>query len=129
MNTDYQLALLHFVHVLINADGTIDDREINAIQLIQAEEKIEDTIFQEFFRSIAGITIKDIYNRGIALLNTCNEEEKLIAFVHLFRLAESDSSICMNEVKHLLHAIKAAEIEFADVEMIVRISSQKKTAA
>lgn len=125
MNRNYQLGLLHFVYVLINSDEAIDDREMETVRAIQHEEKIEDSVFQEFSRSIATIKRRDIYNRGIELLNTCNEDEKLTAFAHLFRLAESDSSICLNEVKHLLYAIKATKIEFEDVAMIARMSSQK----
>jgi uncharacterized tellurite resistance protein B-like protein len=125
MNRNYQLGLLHFVHVLINADGTIDEREMDALRKIQIEEEIDDTIFHEFSRSISGAKVREIYNKGIELLNTCTEEEKLIAFVHLFRLAESDESICMNEVKHLLHAIQVVKIEFADVAMSARLSAYK----
>lgn len=129
MNKNYQLGLLHFVHVLINADGSIDDREMDAIHLIQAEEEIDDAVFRDFSRSIATAKTGDIYTRGIELLNQCNEEEKLIAFVHLFRLAEADASISMNEVRHLLHAIKITQVDFTDVELSARLSSQKKTAA
>jgi len=128
MNRNYQLGLLHFVYVLINSDEAIDDREMETIRTIQREEEISDSIFHEFSRSIATLKRRDIYDRGIELLNTCNEEEKLTAFVHLFRLAESDASICLNEVKHLLYAIKATKIEFEDVTMITRMSSQKRSA-
>ncbi len=129
MNTNYHLGLLHLVHMLINVDGHIDEREMAMLQNIQHEEMIEDAVFQDFARSIAASKRQDIYNRGLSLLNNCTEEEKLCAFAHLFRLAESDTTIDMNEIRLLMSAIKQTKVDFEDVELITRLSTSGKHAA
>jgi len=59
----------------------------------------------------------------VELLNACNEEERLCAFVHLFRLAESDASISLDEVRHLLMATKGVKIDFEDVIMSAHLAA------
>ena len=124
MSTNFKLGLLHFVHMLINVDGHIDDREMAAIQAIKKEEHIDDELFQEFSKSISNSKEHDIHQRGVELLNSCTEEERLCAFVHLFRIAESDTSINMKEVRLLMYSIKATKIDFDDVVMSARLSNQ-----
>ena len=81
-NIDFQLGLLHFVHLLVNVDGRIDEREKAAILAIKTEEKIPDSIFHDFEKYVLSNSEQEIYGRGVELLNKCNEEEKLCAFVH-----------------------------------------------
>lgn len=123
MSTNFKLGLLHFVHMLINVDGHIDDREMVAIQAIKKEENIDDDLFQEFSRSIASSKEHEIHERGVELLNSCTEEERLCAFVHLFRIAEADTTVNMKEVRLLMYSIKATKIEFDDVVMSARMSN------
>ncbi len=122
MSTNFKLGLLHFVHMLINVDGHIDDREMVAIQAIKKEESIEDDLFQEFSKSISNSKEHEIHERGVHLLNSCTEEERLCAFVHLFRIAEADTTVNMKEVRLLMYSIKATKIEFDDVVMSARMS-------
>ena len=123
MTTTYQLGLLHIVYTLINVDGRIDEREMNSLQKIQEEEEIDSSLFLEFSRSIVGADKNEVYRRGVDLLNACNEEERLCAFVHLFRLAESDASISLEEVRHLLMATKGVKIDFEDVLMSAHLAA------
>ncbi|HOX83556.1 MAG TPA: hypothetical protein PLJ60_17020 [Chryseolinea sp.] len=115
MKKNYQLGLLHFVHMLINTDGKIDDREMEIILKIKNEEDIDDTVFLEFSRSIALLKGQQIFNRGLDLLNDCTEEEKICAFVYLFQLAEADATISMKEVRLLMYALKVTNVDFNDV--------------
>ena len=123
MSTSYQLGLLHIVYTLMNVDGRIDEREMNSLQRIQEEEEIDSSLFREFSRSIVGADKHEVYRRGVELLNDCNEEERLCAFVHLFRLAESDASISLDEVRHLLMATKGVKIDFEDVIMSAHLAA------
>jgi hypothetical protein len=84
---------------------------------IKKEEGIDDASFLEFSRSIAHINQQDIFNRGLKLLNNCTEDEKLCAFVYLFQLAEADTSISMKETRLLISALKAANVDFNDVDI------------
>jgi uncharacterized tellurite resistance protein B-like protein len=121
-NVNFQLGLLHFVHLLANVDGVVDERERKAMWSIKDEEKIADSVFHEFEQRIATEKEQDIYKEGVDLLNSCSEEERLCAFVHLYRLAEADENIHIREVRLLLYGIKEAKIEFEDVLMSARLA-------
>ena len=121
-STDFQLGLLHFVHLLVMVDGEIDQREKAAIRKIKLEEKIPDWIFDDFEESVQEKSERQIYEEGVDMLNRCTEEEKLCAFVHLYRLSEADNYVHVKEVRLLLYSIKATKIEFADVVLSARMS-------
>ena len=123
MKKNYQLGLLHFVHMLINTDGRIDDREMEIILKIKEEEKIDDAVFLEFSKSIAAIKGQEICNRGLDLLNGCTDDEKLCAFVYLFQLAEADTSISMKEVRLLMYALKMTNVDFNDVAISAELAN------
>ena len=123
MKKNYQLGLLHVVHSLINVDGRIDDREMETLMKIKNEENIDDTVFLEFSRSIARTKSPDIFKRGVDLLKACKEEEKICAFVYLFKLAEADESISMKEVKLLMNALELTDVDFKDVAITTDLAS------
>jgi uncharacterized tellurite resistance protein B-like protein len=122
-NRDYQLGLLYLVHLLISADGVIDENETKALEQIRIEEKISEEVYHEFQEHIRTKKEREIYQEGIAMINECSEEEKLSAFVQLYRLSEVDGSVHVKEVRLLLYSIKMAGIEFNDV---VERAAQKK---
>jgi len=115
VNKNYQLGLLHLVHLLISADGVIDEKERDAILRIKSKENIPDSIYAEFETDVKTKKERDIYQQGIALINECTDEEKLRAFVHLYKLSEVDGNVHVKEVRLLLYSIKMAGIEFNDV--------------
>ena len=125
MKKTYHLGLLHLAHILINVDGTIDEREMEIIKAIKEEEKIDDLVFLEFSRGISQMKQPDIYARGIELLNRCTEEERTCAFVYLFQLAEADTSISMREIKLLMQALNATNIDFNDVAISMNLAAPK----
>lgn len=114
-NINFHLGLLHFVHLLVTVDGHIDDRERAAIAQIKKEEGIPDDVYLDFEKNVAMCTEQEIYSRGVDFLNACTEEERLTAFVHLYRLAEADTSITNKEVRFLLYGLKVTNISFEDV--------------
>jgi hypothetical protein len=89
---------------------------------IKEEENIDDSVFLDFSRSIVHKKSEDIFNRGTELLNTCTDEEKLCAFVHLFQLAESDTSISMSVIRLLLHALNVTNVDFKDVSISANLA-------
>jgi len=114
-NSNFQLGLLYLVHLLISSDGVIDDNEMEALLKVKNAEKIPDSIFQDFAGEIASKKERDIYQKGIGLINKCTEEEKLDAFAHLYKMSEVDGKIHAKEVRLMLYSIKMAKIEFSDV--------------
>lgn len=116
-NKNFQLGLLHLVHLLVSVDGHVDERERAAIRAIKKEEDISDSLFTEFEHSVDGISNDTIYERGIAFLKQCSEEVCLTAFVYLYQLAEADTSISGKEVRFLFYGLQATKISFEDVIM------------
>jgi hypothetical protein len=113
--------------MLINTDGRIDDREMDIILRIKKEEDIDDAVFLEFSKSIAAAKGQEIFNRGLDLLNSCTEDEKLCTFVYLFQLAEADTSISMKEVRLLLYALKMTNVDFNDVAISAELATSSYT--
>jgi len=116
-NKSYQLGLLYLTHLLINADGIVSEEEEKALQKIKEKEKIPSEIFQEFLEDVKTKTPKTIYKEGIELINECDDERKLNALAHMYKLTEIDGSVHVKEVRLLLYSIKMAAIEFNDVVM------------
>lgn len=115
MNKNYQLGLLYLVHLLVSADGIIDENELAALQNIKEREGISDETFRQFERDISVKKEKEIYQQGIEMLNQCDDTEKLKAFVLLYKISEIDGRVHVKEVRLLLYSIKMTGIEFDDV--------------
>jgi uncharacterized tellurite resistance protein B-like protein len=125
-NTDFQLGLLHFVHLFVTVDGHIDDREQQTIYSIKTEESISAILFQSFVSSITEKTEREVYTEGLDRLNRCNEEEKLCAFVHLYQLAQADEHLDMKEIKLLLYSLEQTNIDFEDVVLAAQLAIAQK---
>ncbi len=111
----YHLGLLYLVRLLISADGVIDEREKQALKRIKEKEQIPDSLFDDFEKEIVTKKERDIYEQGIKLMNECTDEEKLKAFVYLYKMSEADGNVHVKEVRLLLYSIKMVGIEFNDV--------------
>jgi uncharacterized tellurite resistance protein B-like protein len=111
----YQLGLLYLIHLLINADGVVNENEEKALMKIKEREKISSDTYEEFLSNVRAKKPKDVYQEGIALINECDDKKKLDAFVHMYKLSEVDGSVHVKEVRLLLYSIKMASIEFNDV--------------
>lgn len=118
----YHSGLLHLVYLLVNVDGVIEKSERAAMLAIKEEENIPEILFRQFDESIGKRREQDIYHTAIHLINQCTEEEKLCAFVHLYRLAQADNNIHTKEIRLLLYGIKVTNLEFEDVEMSARLA-------
>src|SRR5579859_7666512 len=111
----YQLGLLYLIHLLINADGIVNENETKELLKIRDKEKISMTLFDQFISEVRSKKAKEIYQEGIELINQCDDEKKLRAFAHLYKISEVDGSVHVKEVRLLLYSVKMAEIEFNDV--------------
>ena len=123
-SSNFQLGLLHLAHLLITLDGHIDDREKAALLAIKNEEKISDLLFNEFQLKSETANEQKIYADGTMYLNSCSDEEKLAAFVHLYKLAEADNNISGKEVKFLLFGLKGSTISFEDIVLAAGMAGQ-----
>ncbi|HCW08637.1 MAG TPA: hypothetical protein DGG95_14860 [Cytophagales bacterium] len=125
-NLNYQLGLLHFAHLLVTVDGFIDEREKKAIRDLQREENISDEIIHQFDKTVATKSERDIFLKGVDLLSSCSEQEKLCALVHLYRMAEADDELHVKEVRLLLYSLKSTKVEFDDVILTARMVAAGK---
>lgn len=112
---NYQMGLLYLTHLLISADGVIDEKEFASLLRIKSRENIPDSIFKQFEDGIMDKKEKEIYKTGIDLISECTDQEKLDAFANLYNMSEVDGAVHVREVRLLLYSIKAAGIEFDDV--------------
>lgn len=125
MSKKYQTGLLHLVHLVITADGVIDRREEEAFEKIRKAEDISDEVYSSFIEEVRLKKERDIYLDGIKLINDCDDEEKIMAFVHLYKLSEADAQVHVKEIRLLLYSIKLSGVEFNDVvERAKKISNE-----
>jgi uncharacterized tellurite resistance protein B-like protein len=124
-NTNLQLGLLHLVHLLVNVDGHVDERERKAIEHIRAEENITDSVYREFEQKVAAGSADSIYEQGMAYLAKCSDDERLTVFVHLYKLAGADSSISSKEIRFLFYGLKETKLSFEDVILSADMSGKQ----
>jgi uncharacterized tellurite resistance protein B-like protein len=125
---DFQLGLLHFVHLLVTVDGHIDEREKETIYSIKKEESISGKLFQFFMDSITTKTEREVFAEGLDRLNRCDDEERLCAFVHLYQLAQADDHLDVKEIKLLLYSLDQTKIDFDDVVLAAQLAMAQKNA-
>jgi uncharacterized tellurite resistance protein B-like protein len=123
VNKNYQLGLLYLVHLLMSADGVVEENETQALNSIKIKEGISESVFDEFKDAIRTKRGREIYQAGIEYMNLCTDEEKLRAFVMLYKMSEVDGRVHVKEVRLLLYCIKVSGIEFDDVVAKASISS------
>lgn len=114
-NKDYHLGILYLMRLLINADGVIDTNEYAAIKRVTEFEEIPEETLISFEKDALTKKEKELYQTGIEHINKCSDEEKLDAFVHLYKLSEADGQVHVKEVRLLLYSIRMAKIEFNEV--------------
>ncbi len=115
MNKNYQLGLLYLVHLLVSADGVVDEKELAALEKIKSREKISDDLFGQFKTDITVKKERDIYQSGLEYLSQCTNEERLQAFAILYKMSEVDGRVHVKEVRLLLYSTKMTGVEFDDV--------------
>ena len=103
------------MRLLINADGVVENSENEALNNVKKFENIPQDTLIEFEKDVLNKKEKQVYQAGIDYLNQCNDEEKLDAFVHLYKMSEADGKVHVKEVRLLLYSIRMAKIEFNDV--------------
>jgi uncharacterized tellurite resistance protein B-like protein len=115
MTSNYHLGILNLTHLLVSADGIVDDQEKQALARLRKLEQIDDDVFEAFSQSIQSKKERDIYKEGIDSINACTDEEKLKALALLYKMSEVDGRVHAKEVRLLLYSIKLTGIEFDDV--------------
>lgn len=112
---NYHDGLLYLSHLIISADGIIDDNELLAMENIKKKEEIPDEVFSAYKRNVQNMKEKDIYQKAIDQIATCTDAERLRAFCWLYKISEVDGNVHVKEVRFLLYSVKRANVDFDDV--------------
>jgi uncharacterized tellurite resistance protein B-like protein len=115
MDPHYHRGLLFFIHLLISADGVIDENELEALRIIKEREKIPETLLNDFEEQVKKMKEREIYEAGMGHISHCNDRDKLKIFVWLYKLSEVDGRVHIKEIRLLLYSIKIAGVDFEDV--------------
>lgn len=115
MTHNYHLGLLCLTHLLVCADGIMDQVEIDALKIIKEKERISDSVFKQFQDLVRDKKEREVFQIGIDLINQCSNDEKLNVFVTLYKLSEVDGRVHVKEIRLLLYSIRLTGIEFNDV--------------
>lgn len=111
-NSNYHKGLLYLVHLIISADGVIDEDELYALETIHQHEGIADGIYDEFMEDVESLSEREIYEKGIDFIGDCPKELQVRAFAWLMRLSESDGEVHPKEVRFMLYSVKKAGVDF-----------------
>lgn len=108
----HQQALLYLTYLLVYSDGEFDDDERRAIKYICGIEDIADEDYQGFLIDCQDLSERDIFEKGISLVEQCSEDEKINIFVWLYKLSEVDGKVHAKEVRFLLYSLRRASMNF-----------------
>jgi uncharacterized tellurite resistance protein B-like protein len=111
-----QQALLYLTYLLVYSDGEFDDRERHAIKYICGIEGISDDDYQGFLIDCQDLTEREIFEKGLSLVEDCDEDAKTAVFVWLYKLSEADGIVHAKEVRFLLYSLRRASINFDKVK-------------
>jgi len=114
-DNNYHMGLLYLMRLLMGVDGEVESSENNHLRKVKEFEKIPEETLITFEKVIITKDEKQLYQIGIDYLNLCTDEDKLNAFVHLYKMSEADGTVHVKEVRLLLYSIRKAQIEFNDV--------------
>lgn len=112
-NSDYQLGLLHFIH-LLTAQFEAGEALAEVFEHIRSEEGIPEELHRDFLEYAHGKSDGKIFEEGLRMLHNCSEEEKISAILQLLRLAHADMRIEKKEVKMLFHSLQVKQ-DFEEV--------------
>ena len=111
----YHYGLLYLIHLIIDADGVIDEGELKGLETIIREENMAEGIYKDFIEEIGLCTEREIYNRGIDMISTCSITEQKRAFSWLMKISGSDGEIHAKEIRFLLYSVKKAGLEWDEI--------------
>ena len=111
-----QQSILHLTYLLVYSDGEFDESEKRAIKYICEIEGITNNEYQEFLIDAQELSEKELFNKGMEVLESCTDENKLNTFVWLYKLSEADGMVHAKEVRFLLYSLRRANLNLDDVK-------------
>ena len=101
--TNYFGGLVMLYHLLINADGTIDEKELTMGRLMKKHENIDDWEFNYFLKKISAQDKNQIIKDCISSLKKCDYQLKVKCIAWMSMIANSDGFMAPEEWKLIYH--------------------------
>lgn len=108
--THYFGGLVALYHLLINADGHVDDKEIRMGELMKKHENIDDWEFNYHLNRIAEQGKEKIISDCINSLKKCDHEWRIKCIAWMSLIANSDGFMAPEEWK-LIYYIYNTELK------------------
>lgn len=106
--TNYFSGLVTLYHLLINADGVIDDKELEMGELMKKHESIDDWEFNYYLNKISDKNDEEIIQQCVESLNKCDYDWKVKCIAWMSLIANSDGFMAPEEWKLIYHIYNTA---------------------
>jgi len=108
--TNYFGGLVMLYHLLINADGHVDEKELSMGRLMKKHENIDDWQFNYHLKRISDLNKEQIVAECINSLKKCEYEMKVKCIAWMSLIANSDGFMAPEEWK-LIYYIYNTELK------------------
>ena len=106
---NYIEGLVSLYHLLINADGHVDDKELKMGELMKTHEKIDDYMFDFYLNKISTQENEVVFDACVNSLNKCEHDWKVKCIAWMSLIANSDGFMDPEEWK-LIYSIYNKEL-------------------
>ena len=106
----YFEGLVKLYHLMINADGHVDDKELRMGELMKKHENIDDWKFDHYLNKIATLDKDIIIEDCISSLKKCDHESQVRSIAWMSLIANSDGFMDPQEWK-LIYYIYNTELK------------------
>ena len=120
--TNYLSGLVTLYHLLINADGHIDNKEIVMGELMKKHENIDDWEFDNHLNLISDLDQKQNTKNCISALHKCDYDSKVKCVAWMSLIANSDGFMAPEEWK-LIYLIYNTELKL-NLKDILEVQKQ-----
>jgi uncharacterized tellurite resistance protein B-like protein len=120
--TNYFGGLVMLYHLLINADGHVDEKELSMGRLMKKHENIDDWEFDYYLKRIADIDKEQIIKECVNSLKKCTYDNKVKCIAWMSLIANSDGFMAPEEWK-LIYYIYNTELKL-DLKDILEMQKQ-----
>lgn len=101
--SNYVEGLVSLYHLLINADGHVDEKEVKMGELMKKHEGIDDQDFKAHLERIAAMEKDDIIEDCISSLTKCDYDLKVKCIAWMSMIANSDGFMAPEEWQLIYH--------------------------
>ena len=112
----YYGGLVALYHLLINADGHVDEKELKMGDLMKKHENIDDWEFNYHLNRVSELDKEQVIEDCVNSLNKCEYETKVKCIAWLSLIANSDGFMAPEEWKLIYHIYNTElKLNLADI--------------